>query len=141
VNEALTRDSISEMVRAVVAGSMALPPGQVALTSRLINELGADSLDLLDIIFTLERKFSVKLRDTDLSRLTRADIPHGDLVDGRYISPQDVERFAEWLPALKTAVDARQVVPEALFSHVTVESLVILVEKKLAEGVRQQQAI
>ena len=119
-----------EMIKENLASSLAIQKSEISLGSRLIDDLGADSLDLLDIIFTLEKKFALKLRDADLDRLMRVDF--ADETNDGYIPVKDVERLSEWLPALRSAPDPGKIPPQTLFSYVTVESLLILIEKKLS---------
>ena len=89
----LDKDQMFEVVKDSLASSLAINKSEIRPGSRLIDDLGADSLDLLDIIFTLEKKFSLKLRDADLDRLMRADF--ADETKNGYIPVKDVERLAE----------------------------------------------
>ena len=50
----MVRDEGLATVRALVADCLALDPGSVAPESRLVSDLGADSLDFLDLLFRLE---------------------------------------------------------------------------------------
>ena len=65
--------SIFAEVRACLAASLAIDADSIALDSRLIEDLGADSLDFIDIVFSLERRFAVKLKSAELDSLLRAD--------------------------------------------------------------------
>ena len=124
---------IFPVVRDCLAASLALPAAGIEPGSRLINDLGADSLDFLDIVFSLEKSFSLKLRGTDLDSLMRADFAEGKLVEEQYVAREEIERMKEWLPALASAPDVSRITPQELFSCITAESLVILVQKKLRE--------
>ena len=121
-------------VRECLAESLALEADEIAPGSRLIDDLGADSLDFLDILFSLEQRFALKLRSMELDALMRVDLSQDKLVEKRFIPREEVQRMAQWLPALRTAPDAARVTPRQLYSYLTVESLVILVQRKLDEG-------
>jgi acyl carrier protein len=125
---------IFAVVRACLASSLALQESEIAPASRLIDDLGADSLDFLDILFSLEKSFSLKLRGAELDSLLRADFGEAKLVDKRYIAREEIERMKEWLPALASAPDLGKITPQRLFSYITAESLVILLQKKLGES-------
>ena len=71
-----------DTIQACVADSLALDLDEVTLTSRLSPDLGADSLDLVDMIFMLEKAFGVKIREGELSFLSKLDI-----------SSQEVEKY------------------------------------------------
>ena len=130
---AMTMDkpAIFEGVRTVMANSLAVEAGTIRLDSGLIGELGIDSLDFLDILFALEKKFAVKLSSAGLDGLLRADFSPGKLVNREFLPREEIERLAEWVPGLSTAPDRDRITPYALFSYLTVESLVILIGKKL----------
>lgn len=119
-------------VRECLAESLALQPGEIQPGSRLIDDLGADSLDFLDLLFNLEQRFALKLRSMDLDALLRVDLGADKLVEKRYIPREEIERMAQWLPAL-AAADRDRVTPRMLYSYLTVESLVILVQNKMGE--------
>ena len=127
----LSRDEIFKTVKNCLAESLALPESDIRLESSLIKDLSADSLDLLDLLFQIEKKFSITLRNAELDQLLRGDLKENKLVEGKYLSSDDVARLAAWLPALKQAENKNQITPGRLFSYITVESLVILVDKKL----------
>ena len=124
------RDEIFRVVRGCVSKSLEIDEGEVSLDSRLINDLGADSLDFLDIVFSLEESFGLKLRNADLDLLTRGEFAGVTNEDG-YLPPETVAHFRQWLPALRHAPPEQQISPRDIYSYITTETLVILVEKKL----------
>ena len=121
-------------VRDCLAESLALQPDEIQPASRLVDDLGADSLDFLDILFSLEQRFALKLRSMDLDALLRIDLSADKLVEKRFIPRQEIDRMAQWLPALAASSDRDRVTPRMLYSYLTVESLVILVQRKQQEG-------
>ena len=52
----MQKTDIFEQMRPLIADSLAIKASDITLESRLINDLGADSLDFIDIIFGLEKK-------------------------------------------------------------------------------------
>lgn len=127
-------EQVLDAVRECLAESLALEPETIEPSSRLIDDLGADSLDFLDILFSLEQRFALKLRSMELDALMRVDFSPEKLVEKRFIPREDAQRMAQWLPALRSAPDLGRVTPRQLYSFLTVESLAILVQRKLHEG-------
>jgi acyl carrier protein len=127
----MTRDEIFATMRSLVADSLAVPASDVALESRLIPDLGADSLDFIDMVFLLEKRFGIKVREGDLDFFSRLDFSSPAVMREGFLTTETVERLRDWLPGLRDADPAR-VTPRQIFSMITVETLVILVEKKLA---------
>ena len=59
---------IAEEVREVVA--FHLGPGKAAITEEArLTDLGADSIDLYEVIMSLEEKFNINIDDRDAQRL------------------------------------------------------------------------
>lgn len=58
----LTRNQIFEGVRDVLVGSLFVDRREIKPEATLMADLGAASVDFLDIAFLLERKFGVKIR-------------------------------------------------------------------------------
>jgi acyl carrier protein len=117
-------------VTACVADSLALDEEQVTLKAKLIPELGADSLDFIDMLFTLEKEFGVKIREGELNFLSRLDASDPLVARDQPLSAQEVDELRPWLPALE---GRESVTPGELFSLITVETLCILVERKLPQ--------
>ena len=118
-------------VRALVADSLAQDQADVTLESRLITDLGADSLDFIDMIFALEKRFSVKIRQGELDFLSKLDVSNPKVMREGFLAREAVEGLLPWLPALKTVPDLSKVTPAQVFSFITVETLCIMVEAKL----------
>jgi acyl carrier protein len=64
----MTRDEIFEGVRNVLHDTLGVAPELITPEASLANELGADSLDLMDIVVHLNRRFSLKLSAKELAR-------------------------------------------------------------------------
>ena len=127
------REEIFRVVRGCVSKSLELEEEEVRLDSRLVSDLGADSLDFLDIVFSLEESFALKLRNAELDLLTRAEFAGVTNEEG-YLPAETVSHFRQWLPALRLAEREDQISPRDLYSYITIETLVILIEKKLEEA-------
>ncbi len=128
----MNRDEIFAGIRATIADSLAIKPDDIAIEKRLIDDLGADSLDFIDILFALERRFGIKVRDGDMDFVSRLDFSSPDVMKHGYLTRATVDRLKEWLPALTRVPDPDTVSPRQLFSMITVETLCVLVERRLA---------
>jgi len=58
---ALSRSEIFEKVRQALVDALSVEEDEVTETATLFNDLGAESIDFLDIIFRLEKAFSIKI--------------------------------------------------------------------------------
>ena len=65
--------TIQEKVIPVVADSLGVEAGEISGNSRFIEDLGADSLDLVDLVMELEDKFEVQISDSQASSFRTID--------------------------------------------------------------------
>jgi acyl carrier protein len=127
----MTRDEIESTLRALLADSLAVSKDEVTRERRLFEDLGADSLDFIDIVFSIERAFGIKVRDSELDFLSRLDFSSPAVMRDGYLTRETVDRLAAWLPALREREDTEKVTPRELFSLITVETLCRLIERKV----------
>lgn len=126
------RDDVFATVRRCVAESLAVEEAKIALESRLIDDLGADSLDFVDIVFMLDKELDVRVQQTDFNFLTRLDFSSPEVMRGSHLTEQVVARLSEWLPAMRTVEDRTQITPRRLFSLITVEAICLVCQRAMA---------
>ena len=56
-----SHDEIYEKVKATLIDALGVDDDEVTPTSRLKADLGAESIDFLDIVFRLEKNFGIKI--------------------------------------------------------------------------------
>lgn len=64
---------VAVRVDAVIRSVLALESGTVAATSRLREDLGADSVDAVMLVMALEREFKGKISDAEADRLSTVE--------------------------------------------------------------------
>jgi acyl carrier protein len=64
-------EAVYPQVRAIIADALVVDESEVELDKRLIGDLGAESIDFLDIRFQVEDKFKVKIKRGDIEERTR----------------------------------------------------------------------
>ena len=55
--------------RPAIAKQLDLPEGQITMESRLIEDLKADSLDIVELIMDLEQQYGVQIPDDELPNI------------------------------------------------------------------------
>ena len=71
---------MEEKIVDLIADKLCKKKDQVVLTARLVEDLGADSLDVVELIMAFEDEFGVSLPDEDIASMKTV----GDIVN--YIS-------------------------------------------------------
>ena len=71
--------SIEDQIRKIVVGQLGVKPDQITPEAKFIEDLGADSLDTVELVMALEETFGSEIPDEDAEKLTTV----GDVI--RYI--------------------------------------------------------
>ena len=95
---AVRKESVEDVVRQVVADVRAVPPESVRLDSNLMADLGADSLDFLDVVFKLEQAFDIQITRGEMERAARGDMTDDEFAPNGVISEMGLARLRELLP-------------------------------------------
>lgn len=110
----MTREEIFAGVCGCLTAALDVPAGSIRRDSKIVDDLGADSLDLLDLTFQLEQRFKVAISPRDIERRTREKLGGAALeVDGTY-TPEALAEFREAMP---------EIPPEELSKGLTVAEL------------------
>jgi acyl carrier protein len=91
---------IEARVRKVIAESLCVELSEVQPNSSLINDLGAESIDFLDIMFRLEKEFNVKIPQREIERQARGDMPPEDFEIEGILQPKGIARLKELIPEI-----------------------------------------
>lgn len=62
-------DDIEEVLRTTIAEQLGINEDEIALNASFGSDLGADSLDILELIMALEEQLELDLPDEDMKRL------------------------------------------------------------------------
>ena len=60
-----------EKVQAIIAEYLDLEEDTITMESQLVDDLGADSLDAVDIAMALEDEFDIEIPDEDLEKMSK----------------------------------------------------------------------
>ena len=122
---------VREAVTRCVVDSLAVAPEAVTLQSRLIDDLGADSLDFVDLVFAIGQELGIQVRDSEFNFLVRLDFSSPEVMQGGALVAPVVARLAEWLPGLRELPPGAPVTPRQMFSLLTVEAICVAAARSL----------
>lgn len=75
---ALSQDEIFKKTQEVLVDALGVDDDEVTGSARLVGDLGAESIDFLDIVFRLEKAFGIKIQQGEM-------FPENVLTDQRYV--------------------------------------------------------
>ena len=61
--------TITERVKKIIAGTLGVAEGEIADTSSFVDDLGADSLDTVELVMALEDEFDMEIPDEEAEKL------------------------------------------------------------------------
>ncbi len=70
-------DAILEKVKEVIIEQLAVEEDAIKLETSFIDDLGADSLDIVELIMALEEEFDLQIPDSEAEKITTV----GDVVE------------------------------------------------------------
>ena len=66
----MTKDEILKKVKEITSEQLGVDDVQVTSGARFVDDLGADSLDTVELVMALEEEFDLEISDEDAEKLT-----------------------------------------------------------------------
>ncbi|QWF10391.1 acyl carrier protein [Ralstonia solanacearum] len=63
-------DNIEQRVKKIVAEQLGVPEADIKNESSFVNDLGADSLDTVELVMALEDEFGMEIPDEEAEKIT-----------------------------------------------------------------------
>jgi acyl carrier protein len=126
---ALSRDEVFTKVRDVLSDALAVDQEEVTLDATLQGDLGAESIDYLDIVFRLEKAFAIKIPKGSLFPDDVLNNP--EYVDGDRVTPVGLERLKAAMPHADLSEFERSPLVSKMPELFTVRTIINYVESKL----------
>ena len=125
-----SRDEVFAKVQDILGDALGVDEEEVVDEATLQGDLGAESIDFLDIVFRLEKEFSIKIPKGELFPDDILNNP--EYVDGDRIIPAGIEKLKEAMPHADFAKLEQSPFVSKVPELFTVSTIVIYVENKLA---------
>ena len=62
--------TVEQQVKAIVAEQLGVKPEQVTINASFVDDLGADSLDTVELVMAFEEEFGVEIPDDAAEKIT-----------------------------------------------------------------------
>jgi acyl carrier protein len=131
MRDAVTPSELEERVLTAVADALELDVADVELDASLLVDLGAESLDLLDLSFRIERQFNIALPRVNLLQHAEEVFGRGSLVEQGRLTDLGLRVLA----AMRPEIDRTQFQPgltwKDVAQHLTPRTFVRLTQELL----------
>ena len=126
----MTKDDIFKKVAATLVEALNVDEDQVSLESTLQGDLGAESIDFLDIVFRLEREFGIKIPRNELfpESIFQGD---PDLVKDGKVTAKGIAELRAQMPYADLDTFEKNPTLEAIGDLFTVNLITSYIESKL----------
>jgi acyl carrier protein len=122
---------IFEKVKATLVDALGVDDDEVTEEATLTGDLGAESIDFLDIVFRLEKDFGIKIPRAELFPENLAAADSGFVADGK-VTAAGLAELATRVPHFDLTEFKNDPKVERIQELFTVSSIVKFLEKKLA---------
>ena len=86
---------IDEKIKTIIADQLGVKPSEVISGASFVEDLGADSLDTVELIMALEEKFEIEIPDEDTEKIKTV----GEIV--KYIEDKiKMKQGEKWKPLI-----------------------------------------
>ncbi|HRK31686.1 MAG TPA: acyl carrier protein [Tepidisphaeraceae bacterium] len=126
---AMSREEIYSKVQAVLVDALGVDDDEVTPTSVIRDDLGAESIDFLDIMFRLEKAFGIKIPRGELLPDNVANDPNF-VKDGK-VTPEAIAMLKEKMPHSDFGEFEKDPQLDHMSKLFTVNAIVNYVEGKL----------
>lgn len=90
-------DNVYPKVQEIIADVLVIDEADVSLNSRLIADLGAESIDFLDLVFQLEKEFSVKIPRGQLEKNARGTLSEEEFESAGVLTAEGMAALKNYL--------------------------------------------
>lgn len=71
MNDKLSRDErIFEDIKIIIDGHISCDPNKITRTASLVDDLGCDSLDMIELVMAAEEKFEITIADDEAEKVS-----------------------------------------------------------------------
>ena len=126
---AMSRDEIYSKVQTVLVDALGVDEEEVTPNAVIRDDLGAESIDFLDIMFRLEKAFNIKIPKGEMMPENVANDPN--IVKDGVVTPQGIAMLKEKMPHSDFSTFEADPKLDNMAKLFTVDAIVNYVQTKL----------
>ncbi len=127
---AMSRDEIFSKVQEVLVDALGLDDDEVTQDATLMGDLGAESIDFLDIVFRLEKTFDIKVPREELFP-AEAVLSNTEFVSGGKLTEKGLAELKDKMPHTDLTEFEKDPDVNKIADLFTVDAIVNFIETKV----------
>ena len=132
-SEAMTNEEMFEKVQEAFVEALGVDDDEVVADAKIFDDLGAESLDLLEIVYLLEHAFGIKIPRDGVREASQEDIDPSDYEVNGILTPLALEKLKEIMPEVPPEEFVEGMTPNEIPRLFRVQTFVNIVARLLEE--------
>jgi acyl carrier protein len=128
----ITEKGIFDELVPLLTETLGVPPGRIRMESVLVADLGAESIDLLDLSFRIEDRFKITVEANEIEREARKHLPGGEYEKEGLLTDEALAEIRRAAPELDAGKIVRGLRKRDLPALLNVAFFVHLIKRKLS---------
>ena len=124
-----SKEEVFEKVRDALVDALGVDDEEVTPGATLVGDLGAESIDFLDIVFRLEKSFDIKIPRGEL--FPEAILTNTDYVADGKINPEGLVELKKRMPFADLSTFEKNPLVQEFATSLTVQDMCNYVESKV----------
>lgn len=126
---AATKEEVLSKVQAALVEALGVEPDEVTDEARLVGDLGAESIDFLDIVFRLEKAFDIKIPRGEL--FPEDILTNAQYVENGRVTPEGLQQLENRMPFADLSAFRANPLVQDFGNVLTVKDMCRYVESKV----------
>ncbi|MFJ9583188.1 acyl carrier protein [Streptomyces acidicola] len=129
----MTSTALLPAVQEAIADALGIDEAEVLPDATLLGDLGAESIDLLDILFRIERVSGIKVTVADIGDLLQGGIPDEEFGDeNEVVNDTGLSHLEQVLPQFDRSQLSEPLTADGVLGLFTVQNLLDLLTSRTA---------
>jgi acyl carrier protein len=125
-----SKEEIFQGVKDALVEALAVDDDAITLDATLVGDLGAESIDILDIIYRMEKTFGIKIDQAEFIPSDLLNLP--EFKQGDKLTEAGIGELRKRLPYANLDTFVKNPVVSNIITVLTVNDLCYLIETKIA---------
>lgn len=126
---AATKEEVLSKVQAALVEALGVEQDEVTAEARLVGDLGAESIDFLDIVFRLEKTFDIKIPRGEL--FPEDILTNAQYVENGRVTPEGLQQLENRMPFADLSAFRANPLVQDFGNILTVKDMCRYVESKV----------